>query len=275
MILIPEVHNALACAVIGGRRPPVWRRWPHRVPILATGVVIVTGTAIAATTGSLPWRPDLGSSRPAASSVVPALRAALGILRRPQTAADRGPLVLTALRHLDRRLVNGVHTDAIRVVLQTRREVAVLVPVERAGPSDHRAAMQDALCLLSASYARPYTWTITQHGRPHKIRFRAGYTGWSESCGDLSTLRTTGIATGTSPNPNSPPITTARPTHFTLRRVVLVPDGVARVTVRLPDSQPLVVTVRDNVYQYITHTFPGYARANAWYDAAGRLIGNR
>jgi hypothetical protein len=54
--------------------------------------------------------------------------AALAILRRPQTDADRGALVRSALRVLSRQMITGIHTDAIRVIFNGPRELTVLGP---------------------------------------------------------------------------------------------------------------------------------------------------
>jgi hypothetical protein len=242
--------------------------------------VIVSGTALAATTGG-GWYPTLGSpdrgTPPiAAGASVPADQlAALSILRRPQIAADRGPRVRQALTFLDRRIINGIHTDAIRVIFQTPREIAILVPAERFGPQSHpESLVRHGLCLMSASKSAARTMTVTRHGKPTKIRFPAGFAGWGSSCGDLETLRTSGIATGTSPDPSGGLIINGYPRHPTLRRVVLVPDGVARVTVRLRHGRSVTVPVRDNVYRYTTTESPASMGA-MWFDADGKRIDHR
>jgi hypothetical protein len=182
--------------------------------------------------------------------------AALSILRRPQTAADRGPLVRQALRALDRDMMNGIHTAAIRVIFQNPREIAILVPVEEHfAPTRH--AGRDGLCLLSSSAAS---------AQPAKYR-----RGWGGTCGDLEMLRTSGIGTGTSPDPGGALVINGLPRHPRIRRVVLVPDGVARVTVRLRHGRSVTVPVHDNVYRYTTTASPAFM-GTIWLDAAGNRI---
>jgi hypothetical protein len=282
MTLMPEIHDALARAV--ATRSPR-RRWWHpsrRAGLLAIGAVIVSGTAMAATTGWQPilGSPDRGTPPLAANAGVPADQlAALAILRRAQTDADRGPLVRRALRLLSRQMINGIHTDAIRVIFHGPRELAVLVPAERVGryvkgvPSS-KTIRRHALCLMSTSYQDARTWKITQHGKPKTIHVPAGYNAWGFTCGALDMLRTSGIQTGTSPDASGGLIVNGLPRRPTIRRVTLVPDGVARVTVRLRHGRSITVPVRDNVYRYTIHEFPA-SMGTIWFDAAGQRIDHR
>jgi hypothetical protein len=277
MTLMPEVHDALARAVA---TRSARRRWWHpsrRAGVLAIGAVIASGSAVAATSG---WHPILGSAdrgpRPlAAKAGVPADElAALAILRRPQTDADRGPLVQSALRVLSRLTINGIHTDAIRVIFHGPRELVLLVPAERVGHPVRGVAsstIRHALCLMSASYQDARTWRITQHGKPKTIHFPAGYNGWGMTCGGLDILRSTGIQSGTSPDGGVVRIIHGLLKHPTLNMVTLVPDGVARVTVRLRHGRSVTVPVRDNVYRYTIHDSPA-SMGTIWFDAAGRRI---
>lgn len=248
------------------------RRWPpRRTGLLAIGAVIVTGTALAAT---IAWHPVLGSGhrpRPvAANAPVPADQLdALAVLRRPQTAIDRGPIVRLALRHLDRRLINGIHTDAIRVIYQSPRELVTLIPVERSGQIDAGLPRptRNVLCLVSSSYAHARTMALPSG---HKWHLPKGYAGWGAQCGGLDMLRTTGIATSTTAD-GSGGIMTGPPTHLTLHRVTLVPDGVARVKVRLRHGRSITVPVHNNAYRYTVHYIP-IQLGTIWYDATGHRI---
>jgi hypothetical protein len=254
-MLMPEVHDALARAVAArgaarARRKPWWTR---RAGLLAIGAVVVSGSAVA-TTGV--WQPTLGDPehggqpRAAGAGVPASQRALLGVLRRPQTDADRGPLVRAALRRLDRAAVNGVHVDGIRVVFRTSREIAVLVPAERAGPKGF--ATRHVLCLMSSSY---------------------DFRGWGMSCGDVDQLRSRGIQTGTSPSAPQAFTTTDRPGP-SVREIAVVPDGVARVTVRLRHGRSVTVPVKDNIYKYVIHESPAMM-GTVWLDASGHRIDHR
>jgi hypothetical protein len=238
--------------------------------------VIVSGTAVAATSSG--WRPLLGSSdrpRPLpATSTVPADQlAALAVLRRPQNDTDRGPLVQAALRKLDRRSVNGIHTDAIRVISHGPREVTVLIPVERfghslPGVSASTTGQRDVLYLMSGSYQNARNVTITTAGKPKTVRFPAGY-DWGGSLGTLDTLRSTGIQTGT-----GPVVPDGRPEQVTNRIVTLVPDRVARVKVRLRGGRSVTVPVENNIYRYTIHGVSANL-GTIWFDAAGQPIDHR
>jgi hypothetical protein len=282
MTLMPEIHDALARAVATRANRRRWWHPSRRGGLLAIGAIIVSGTAVAATTGWQPilGSPDRGTPPLAAKAGVPADQlAALAILRRPQTDADRGPLVQSALRVLTRQTINGIHTDAIRVIFHGPRQLAVLIPAERVGhpvkgvPSS-KTIQRHALCLMSTSYQQARTWKFTQHGKPKTIHRPAGYPGWSMSCGGLDMLRTTGLQTGTSPQPSGGLIVNGRPAHLTINRVTLVPDGVARVTVRLRHGRSITVPVRDNVYRYTIRDSPA-SMGTIWFDAAGRRIDHR
>jgi hypothetical protein len=53
-----------------------------------------------------------------------------------------------------------------------------------------------------------------------------------------------------------------------------VPDGVARVTVRLRHGRSVTVPVRDNVYRHAIHEPPA-SMGTIWLDDAGRRIDHR
>jgi hypothetical protein len=274
MTLLPEIHEELRRAVRYRRR-----RRLTRVGFAASLVIVASGTAVAAT-GT--WRPQLGSPdrgpvpKASSRSVPASQRDLLAVLRRPQSERDRGPLVEAALKVLSREVVNGIHTDAIRVLFQNAREVVLLVPVRRVGVVDHPENVQrDQLCLMSATYTKGRTVRFRQKGRTRVERIPAGYAGWGSHCGDLKRLRKTGIQAGTSPEDYGGVITSATEMNRTRTRwTVLVPDGVARVTVRVRGGKTVTGTVHDNVYQY-TITGPGANLGSTWYDAKGNRIPGR
>lgn len=261
--------------------PPVGQRQGRRRPsrrtgLLAIGLVVVSGTAVAASTSG--WHPQLGTpgrgDRPrAAATAVPAEQlAALAVLRRPQTDRDRGPLVRIALRRLDRSLANGVHVDAIRVIEQGRRSATILIPAERTGPYEPRyanLAARDVLCLHTVAYTER---TAATGARGQRVG--GGYVGGG-TCATTATLTTTGIRTGAG---DSAGRVTTGPVDYEngplTRYVTLVPDGVAKVTINLRHGRTVTVPVRDNVYRF---SVPGIQSqlGTIWYDAAGRRIDHR
>lgn len=266
---------ARTTAPAGRRRPDQAGRPSRRAGLFALGAVVVSGTAVAATAGG--WHPQLGSPGRgdpprAATTGVPAEQLALlGVLRRPQTDADRGRLVRMALRRLDREQVNGVHVDAIRVIDEGPRSATILIPAERSGPYEPQLkniSSRDVLCLETISFVRAAT--ITSGGR--KVRFGGGY-GGGGTCGVTATLRTTGIRAGTGEaRISTGPVDYERGplTHY----ATLVPDGVARVTVNLRHGRTVTVPVRDNVYRFAVHGIASEL-GTVWYDAAGRRVDHR
>jgi hypothetical protein len=152
-----------------------------------------------------------------------------------------------------------------------REEVAAL---EAALAAAHGGLLQlrrlSADDQMSASYQHARTWKVISGGKPKTIRFPAGY-NWGGTYGTLETLRTTGIQTGTSPDGSGGLVLDGHPERVTNRRVTLVPDGVARVTVRLRGGRSVTVSVHDNVYRY---TIRGVSAdlGTVWFDAAGRRI---
>lgn len=263
MTLIPELHEALASAV-EARSRPARRLWPiRRVSLLVLGGAVVTGAALAATGV---WHPTLGGSdrghpQVAHTSVPGDQTAAIGVLRRPQTDADRGPQVRAVLRMLARDEINGVHTDGIRLLRQRTDGVTILVPTERVGRHDKgypSSIRHRVLCVMTASRTAPRTLRSAD-GRT--VRTHGGLIA-GQSCGNLSQLRTTGIggATGGS--------------HGFIYNA-LVPDGVARVVIRLRQHKTLTAPVHNNLYEVNTGRELPPAWGVRWLDANGHTIDHR
>jgi len=268
MTLIPELHDALARAIALPRAAP--RRWwrpSRRAGLLALGAVVVTGSAVAATAG---WHPVLGHNerdrpREANTSVPAAQVAALGVLRREQNDADRGPQVQSVLRLLMRQEINGIHTDAIRTLRRHHNLVTMLVPVERVGRHDagHPSSIQHSvLCVFYGIQNAPPTTTVKDHGKTRTIPNIPGPSaGWG--CGDLNKLNTTGIGAIVRTD-NGQWLTSA-----------LVPDGVARVIVRLRHHRKVAAPVHDNFYEVNTGDELAPAWGVRWLDAQGNIIDHR
>ena len=256
--LMPEVHDALSHAMAAA---PAKRKWPRRrVGLLAMGAVILGGSAWAATTG---WHPTLGDNhrghpQEAHASVPNAQLAALAVLRRPQTNADRVPQVRGVLRLLVRGEINGVHVNDVRVLRHHAGGITLLVPAERVGrhdmgyPSDvHR----QVLCVLTT--------------------FRGGArqpSGAGQVCGGLHQLRTTGIGLSTALGSNRLRKTSAGLLANQFVTDTLVPDGVARVTVRVRGGRTITLPVINNVFQFISRNGPPPYLGTRWFDAHGRPI---
>jgi hypothetical protein len=253
VMLMPEIHDALAHAVAGrARRPRRWRP-SRRVGLLAVGALVATGTAVA---GTGAWHPILGDDhrghpQEAVGSIPPDQLAALGVLRRPQTDSDRSRDVQSILRLLARPEINGIHTDGIRLLRERRDGATILVPVVRVGRHDagHPSSIRrQVLCVLTG-------FRITRTGQA------AG--GAGQVCGDLRQLRTTGIGASGS-----------RSDHGWITGA-LVPDGVARVVIRLRHHRHVAATVHDNYYEINTGDELAPAWGVRWLDARGHTIEHR
>jgi hypothetical protein len=116
-----------------------------------------------------------GGTNPGLSATAPpaAQLAALAVLRRAQTAADRGPAVQAALVNVN-DFTTGVRSGYVRLLETTADGPVVLVPVaERdpttAGPAGTAAhgAIADALCVYypvagTTLGATPSCWSTSQ-----------------------------------------------------------------------------------------------------------------
>lgn len=200
-------------------RPGWWRR--PRIGVLAVGAILVTGTAVAATT---PWNPkvggDLGDRELSRSQqdVPEAQRTILGVLRREQTDADRNPAVLRALKVTPSTLGSGLRVNGIRLLRAHANRTVLLLPFRRVGPPGMPAqGFKDGLCLYTADVANP---SSTPSGTP-------GFTSGA-GCGSLNDVRRGRLRSTTTG---------------------LVPDGVARVRVTLTTGRTLTADVSDNYYE--------------------------
>ena len=141
-------------------------RGPHRRGLsVALAALLIGVPAAAATVGG--WNPfdDPGRNprfpAPAASqrALDPGLVATLGVLRRPQDAADRGVATSHAARSFSNPQYRGVRLDGIRV-LDPQHDVVLVpfeqasVPTDRAGrplPGFDQAAGRSVVCVYEAS----------------------------------------------------------------------------------------------------------------------------
>lgn len=157
-MILPQLQEALVVAsdqMVARRRRRTQR---FRLGLMTSAAVVTLGGGAVAS--QTLWAPLLGwedGNRPSVShEPAPAAQAdRLGVLRREQTAADRGPAARTALTSMSRRYV-GVRVSAVRVIADGRGASSVLVPVTTAKgttagvAAKSRLAAQtrdDALCL--------------------------------------------------------------------------------------------------------------------------------
>ncbi len=123
---------------------------------------------------------------------------------------------------------------------------------------------------MSASYQHARTWKVTSGGKPKDDplprRLQLG-----RDLRNTGNATHHGIQTGTSPDGSGGLVLDGHPERVTNRRVTLVPDGVARVTVRLRGGRSVTVSVHDNVYRYTIRRVSADL-GTVWFDTAGRRI---
>lgn len=256
--VLPEVQRALHDAIVQGKVDT--RQWIRRPLFVVPAVVLALGSTALAATGA--WRPLLGNERlghPTSSrSEVPAEQLQmLGVLRRPQTDADRGPQVENMLRNaLSNRSeaggVTGVRTDSIRRIAATSKSTWIMVPVKRVAAPKRvpgTANERDMICVLM--------------GEPPSSGKGFSKVGYGRSCRSTQDIALGRLAGGA-----------AFGRHLQLWGVV--PDGVAKVKARLRGGNGITATVRDNAY-VIDATIPERAWIGhyIWYDRNGSELRRR
>ena len=132
------------------QRPVLRHAFRFRKPI-AIGVALLSVGGAGAAASSL-WlspsgnplygfNPGLTESAPPAAQL-----SALSVLRRAQTASDRGPGVQAALTDVN-NFTTGIRSNYVRVLGATSSGPVVLVPVQTRNAAASQPAIQDALCL--------------------------------------------------------------------------------------------------------------------------------
>jgi len=156
----------------GRRRAPHAGRWPWLTRPVAVGLILAAcaGSAFAAVAIWTPLlgNPQYGYNPGAATSAPPADQlAALAVLRRAQTDADRGALSAAALTYIN-DYTKGVRTAYVRLLDTVGTEAFVLVPVvqrDATAPSGTAAtALANALCVYasdaSAMHEHVACWSL-------------------------------------------------------------------------------------------------------------------
>jgi hypothetical protein len=225
------------------------RRRPARRSAVVVGLVAL---AVAAPTlaATQPWKPLLGDERrgtPSASGDQPPAGqlAGMGVLRRPQTAADRGALAQTALRLSDDN-VDGVRTAAVRLLASPATD-AVLIPVRRFNLNGSRFIAPDAPEELKQRMAPKTDGLCLFAPDPSGDGGGYGCSTWEE------------VEAGLLPSSIGPVV------------YGLVPDGVARVRIDLEGGRQLELGVRDNFYAGRSATARG-PLTTAWIDEDGAVL---
>ena len=235
----------------GGRRSGRFSR--RTAGLLGVGLVLVGGTAIAATA---PWSPQLGDARrghpTVATTPVPADQtAALAVLRRKQTEADRGPRVAAALRMLTPEAADGLRLDSVRLLSERGDGASILVASERVFKAlkDDGPDTRDQLCFLQS---------FDFSSRSGK---RVRMPGMGMSCGSVEDIKIGRMMSGARWNGR-------------ISLSGLLPDGVATVEVPLTGGPTLRAKVANNTF-YIDQATPKghYNRNNIrWLDRNGAVV---
>ena len=149
-----------ALSTVVAAQPPMARRrraLRHAVRFrkpIAVGIALLSVGGAGAAASSL-WlspagnplygfNPGLTESAPPAAQL-----AALAVLRRAQTASDRGPGVQAALTDVN-NFTTGIRSNYVRVLGTTSAGPVVLVPVQTRNAAAAQPAIQDALCVYYA-----------------------------------------------------------------------------------------------------------------------------
>lgn len=247
-------HVAAADATTGaaGRRRS-GRLSRRTAGLLGLGLVLVGGTAIAATA---PWSPQLGDARrghpTVATTPVPTDQtAALAVLRREQTEADRGPRVTAALKMLAPETTDGLRLDSVRLLADRGDGASILVASERTftGLADDGPDTRDQLCFLQS---------FDFSSRSGK---RVRMPGMGMSCGSVEDIQTGRMMSGSRWNGR-------------ISLSGLLPDGVATVEVPLRGGPTLRAKVTNNTF-FIDQAAPKgrYNRNNIrWLDRKGEVV---
>ena len=196
-------------------------RWVARPVAIALAVAAFAGSAFAAVAI---WTPLLGTPQygynPGAATTPPPpdQLAALAVLRRPQTDADRGALSQEALTYIN-DYTKGVRTAWVRLLATVDGEAFVLVPVEErdatastGGAPSASAPLRNALCVYAIATSGEFA-----------------INGGCWSLGDVYT----GHAS----------------VAFETQFFGLAPDGVTAVTLSSPGVAPLSAPVSGNFFE--------------------------
>lgn len=236
-----------------------WRRLPDRwfrshrtlIDALAGGLAVVVAVGVALVVllvGGHRHAPLPVASPPTTRSAAQPLLRILGVLRRPQTAADRAAESKTIRASNPDRDAGLVRLAAVT----SWGEQVILVP-EKSRPADTLSLIIASTVVIGRS-----------HGKPRKVEQWSG--GGSEpvariEAGEVSLLEGPGTYSG----------------WRGVRLFMVVPDGVAKVAFVLRTSSPMrspavTVAVHNNVAFAHLNSFCCGAPVTRWYAADGRLI---
>jgi hypothetical protein len=259
MTALPELETMLYEAAQRREYLPRWRRRSRRLPrrragLLAFAAVLAGGTALAATT---PWDPQVGDNHRGhptiAQTAIPADQlAALGVLRRAQTDADRGPRVQAALMDLPADEFAGVHLDSARLLQSWDGGASILLAAQHTGQAGSVPPGQpdNAVCLIISS-------DYVMQGKNGVVK-QVYAPSSGGTCQTIAGVKASGLLTGAEIDGR-------------LQLNGVVPDGVAHVEVTLRNGETIRAPVSNNAFR-IDATVPHGSYEDApinWFDRDG------
>jgi len=154
------------------------------------------------------WRPILGDDhrghpQPARTSVPSAQLAALGVLRRQQTASDRSRCATDPATTATNARSTG-STSTRSASCATLRRASVLIPTERKGSTTWLSLVDTTTRAVPVHGVTrtPRSSQVVSHGRPVTEQLPGGLSAGS-TCGNVQNLRTTGISLTLTSDPAS------------------------------------------------------------------------
>lgn len=267
MTLLPEVRETLLAVVearASGSAKSSWRRRGARSGGSALLGVAVAGSAIAATSV---WSPQVGDEQRGTPSLAsgplpPEQLASLAVLRRAQSAADRGPEARAALKLLVAHEEGGIHLDGVRLLSRHAGGALVLIPQARSGSHDpgYASSIERDVLVLNYSQRLP-TASATVRRLADGSRRRVTYPGGN----------VTASTSGTADQLRRNDIVSVTRVGTRWRVYGLVPDHVAAVR-RDGAPEAAQVRVHDNSFELLLGSAMPTTHLQ-WLDRQGRVIG--
>jgi len=216
------------------------RRWVGRRPLVVALVAMMCASTAFAVSDQAPWSPPELTLRANPEDVPPligapvptSLTSFLGVLRTPQSEADRGAVTRDALKFFNSGTPGGIRSNGIRSIVFPDSKAPSLVVV----PYDEQTAAGPETKLA--------VWVTDPTGA-------AGGTVRAT----LDSLRR--------------PMVTGSSGEYVFG---FAPDGVTHVRLTWPDQAPIEVPVTRNAFMARAATNPPLFPTVTWLDADGKTV---
>jgi hypothetical protein len=160
MTVLPTVRDDLALGALRQQRRHAHRRRVGRLTA-ATAIAVLALAGLALAAGVVHWNPGGTDVRVSHTAPPAAQRAALAVLRRPQTAADRSWAARQAIQVTSRfetlhgrqigLSLGAVRADAVRVLGRAAGNTFVLIPRTSQRDLDRGRRDRDVLCVVGVA----------------------------------------------------------------------------------------------------------------------------